>query len=97
MLLCLMGATVQVAHDHLVLLQAQHPSWITQHPSVCHNALLTKRGGMATVLNGVFMAGECLAGQDLGTRRQPLSFTGKAWGREGILPDCPAFRSSGLY
>lgn len=93
MLLCLMGATVQVVHDHLVLLQAQHPSWTTD-PTVCHNALLTKCGAMTMVM-GVSMAGERLEGQDLGTRRQPF-FTVKAWGREGILPDCLAFRSSGL-
>lgn len=51
MLLCLLGAAVQVALAPLALSQAQHPGW-TADPTMCQDALLTKCGGMTMVLDG---------------------------------------------
>lgn len=91
MLLCFLGATVQVAHDHLVLLQAQHPSWTTD-PTVCHNALLTKRGGMTMVLNGSFH-GRVVSGRaGLGDQEAALVLHGEGLGEGGHFARLPSFQ-----
>lgn len=95
MLLCLLGATVQVALDLLVLLQAQHPSWTTD-PTVCHNALLTKCGGMTMVLNESLHGREMSGRAGRGDQEAALVLHGEGLGEGGHLPDCLAFRSSGL-
>lgn len=51
MLLCLLGASLQVACAPLALSQAQHPGW-TADPTMCQDALLTKYGVMITMLDG---------------------------------------------
>lgn len=85
------AATVQVAHDCFVLLQAQHPSWSTD-PTVCHNALLTRCGGIAIVLNGS-LHGRGVSGRaGLGDQEAALVLHSEGLGQGGHFARLPSFQ-----